>query len=87
MKRWLGYILSVFFILKIQFLTTGCANIITPQGGFRDSIPPVLLKASPDDSSINFKANRITLTFDEYIADVQANRQTLIISPVPKRDP
>ena len=63
------------------------ANIIPPQGGFRDSIPPVLLKASPDDSSTNFKANRITLTFDEYIADVQANRQSLIMSPVPKRDP
>ena len=87
MKRWLGYILSILFILKIQFLTTGCANIIPPQGGFRDSIPPVLLKASPADSSTNFKANRITLTFDEYIADVQTNRQTLIISPVPKRDP
>jgi hypothetical protein len=65
----------------------GCANIIPPQGGFRDSIPPILVKASPEDSSTNFKTNRITLTFDEYVSDVQGNRQSLIMSPVPKRDP
>ena len=80
---------SVIILISLISVVSGpgCANIIPPQGGFRDSIPPVLLKASPEDSSTNFKTNRITLTFDEYISDIQNSRQNLIISPVPKRDP
>ena len=80
---------SVIILISVISVISspGCANIIPPQGGFRDSIPPVLLKASPEDSSTNFKTNRITLTFDEYISDIQNSRQNLIISPVPKRDP
>lgn len=64
----------------------GCANIIPPDGGFRDSIPPVLSKASPPDSSGNFSEKKITLTFDEYI-QLQNPSQELIMSPVPKQEP
>ena len=65
---------------------SGCANIIPPEGGFKDSIPPLLLKASPPDSSSNFSEKKITLTFDEYI-QLQNPNQELIISPVPKEEP
>src|SRR5439155_14441883 len=85
--RKLAIIPASVIILISVISGPGCANIIPPQGGFRDSIPPVLLKASPEDSSTNFKTNRITLTFDEYISDIQNSLQNLIISPVPKRDP
>ena len=64
----------------------GCANIIPPDGGFKDSIPPLLLKASPPDSSSNFSEKKITLTFDEYI-QLQNPNQELIMSPVPKEEP
>ena len=64
----------------------GCANIIPPEGGLRDSIPPVLVKASPADSSKNFEGNHITLTFDEFV-QLQNPRENLIVSPVPKIDP
>src|ERR1043166_1135 len=86
MKRSLLYILIIFLILKIQVLSVGCANIIPPDGGFKDSIPPVLFKASPADSSSNFSEKKITLTFDEYITLQNAN-QELIMSPVPKQEP
>ncbi len=87
MKKFSFYILIIISILKIQVLTVGCANIIPPQGGYRDSIPPLLVKASPPDSSKNFKDNRITLTFDEFIAQLDNIRENLIISPIPKNDP
>jgi len=64
----------------------GCANIIPPEGGFRDSIPPILSKATPVDSSSNFSEKKITLTFDEYI-QLQNPNQELIMSPVPKEEP
>lgn len=61
----------------------GCANIISPTGGPRDSIPPVLLRVTPGDSTLNFTENRINFYFDEYV-DVQNTQENLIVSPNPK---
>lgn len=64
----------------------GCANIIPPSGGPRDTIPPVLLKSTPPDSTRNFTGKHISMTFDEYI-DVQNPRESMIVSPVVKNFP
>lgn len=61
--------------------TTGCANIIPPSGGPRDSLPPRLLSVTPRDSTRNFKGSRIVFTFDEYIADPQDLSNTLLFTP------
>jgi Bacterial Ig-like domain len=66
--------------------STGCANIIPPQGGPKDSIPPKLEKAEPGDSSRNFKEMKITLVFDEFV-DVQNVQANLIVSPTYKHFP
>lgn len=58
----------------------GCANIIPPQGGPRDTIPPRLVKAEPGDSTLNFRGNRIVLTFDEFV-DLQNVQQNLLFTP------
>lgn len=63
----------------------GCANIIPPQGGPRDSLPPQLLRASPPDSSLNVTARRIVLEFDEFI-DAQ-NTQSVLVTPYPETPP
>ena len=67
-------------------LTTGCANIIPPQGGQRDSLPPTILKINPKDSATNFSGNKINFYFDEYI-DVQNVSENLIVSPLPANIP
>lgn len=67
-------------------ISPGCANIVPPQGGPRDSLPPVLLKATPGDSTRNFSGNKITFTFDEFI-DVQNIQENLLVSPSPKTNP
>ena len=59
----------------------GCANIIPPTGGDRDSLPPLLLKVTPPDSSIGFNTKTITFTFDEYIDQPQEIFKNLIVSP------
>jgi hypothetical protein len=59
---------------------TGCANIIPPSGGPRDTIPPQLLTAVPHDSTLNFNARRITFTFDEYV-DLQDVQNNLLFTP------
>ncbi|MEJ7912652.1 MAG: Ig-like domain-containing protein, partial [Chitinophagaceae bacterium] len=63
--------LLISFVLLVAFGSmisgTGCANIVPPQGGPRDTLPPVLLNVDPPDSTLNFRGNRITFTFDEYV--------------------
>ena len=56
--------------------------MIPPEGGPRDTIPPVLLEVSPVDSTKNFKEKRITLTFDEYV-EVKDIPDNVIVSPTP----
>ena len=65
---------------------SGCANIIPPAGGPRDSVAPLLVKATPLDSTLNFQGTRITFTFDEYI-DLENVQQELLISPTPRENP
>ncbi|MDB5206574.1 MAG: hypothetical protein JWR72_1649 [Flavisolibacter sp.] len=59
----------------------GCANIIPPGGGPRDTMAPVLLSVTPKDSTLNFRGNRITFTFDEFIDDPQDIQNNLLFTP------
>lgn len=78
---------SLLILLIPQVLVqTGCATIIPPEGGPRDSLPPVLVKASPQDSSLNFNDKTITLSFNEYV-DADNAQQEMIVSPVPANMP
>src|SRR5690606_13047107 len=61
-------------------------QIVAPTGGPRDSIPPVLVKAVPPDSSLHFKSNKIELYFDEFI-QLKDLQKEMIISPNPKKQP
>ena len=64
----------------------GCANIIPPTGGPRDTLPPILIQAIPRDSATNTLSNRITLTFNEYVTLENAN-ENVLISPTQKNIP
>ena len=80
---------SAFILLIIAISITsgpGCANIIPPQGGPKDSLPPVLLKATPGDSTRNFTGNKITFTFNEFV-DVQGIQENFNVSPSPGINP
>lgn len=65
---------------------SSCANIIPPGGGPRDSLPPVLVKATPDVMSKHIIPKKITLTFNEYV-QLQDIGQNLICYPNPKITP
>ena len=74
----------VIIVLYASFF--GCARRGTPTGGPKDSIPPVLVEASPALNTINFKSDKIKLVFDEYIKINELNKN-LIISPPQKNEP
>jgi len=75
-KRFFAYI----FLFLIAAALMQCARRGRPTGGPKDVTPPVLLKAEPDNMTINFKETKIRLYFDELVKleDVQ---EQLIVSP------
>ncbi|MAZ58044.1 MAG: hypothetical protein CMP56_01360 [Flavobacteriales bacterium] len=48
-------------------LFASCANIVPPDGGPKDITPPIVINSTPENPSIYFKNNVITLVFNEYI--------------------
>jgi len=82
MKRILLFFLVCITLTRFP-LITGCANIVPPTGGPRDSLPPVLIKGLPSPRSLQVEPNKIELTFDEYI-DLKDVHKNLLVSPVPK---
>ncbi len=83
--------LTLFLLILIIFQITvqtmvGCANIVPPSGGPRDTLPPKLINAFPKDSATNVVAKTITLNFDEFV-DVKSIQENLVVSPIPKNLP
>lgn len=67
-------------------LIASCAKIGSPTGGPKDETPPVFVTANPPYESVNFKAKRIRIYFDELIVLRDLQKQ-LIISPPLKTPP
>ena len=89
MNKSISVSLSLVCVITYVFLGmggAGCANIIPPTGGPRDSTPPVLLQAIPRDSAINYQGNRILLSFNEYVTIENAS-ENVLISPTQNNIP
>ena len=63
-----------------------CANIMTPDGGPKDTIPPVIIKLDPDNFTTNFKAKKIYIEFDEFVQIKDQNKE-MFVSPAMKKLP
>ena len=82
MKRFLSGVFLLFIALALH----QCAKRGSPSGGPKDTEPPVLVRAEPDNLSTNFTATKIRLYFDEYIK-LQDVQKQLIVSPPFKYPP
>ena len=71
-------------IVTSALVIFGCAKRGNPSGGPIDSIPPVLINASPKLNSINFDADEIRLTFDEWVKLENIQDQLIISPPIDK---
>jgi hypothetical protein len=82
-----GIAILIFVLLGVQQGgLSGCAQIGSPTGGPKDTLPPTLLKAQPSVKSVNVTGNKITFNFDEYV-EVKEIQTNLIVSPQPKKAP
>lgn len=79
-------VLSLIFLVTVLFAFLQCARRGSPTGGPKDEIPPVLIKAEPENLSTEFNNTKISLTFDEYVRLEDIQNQ-LIVSPPLKYNP
>ncbi len=75
---------NLVYILFSLIILFGCAKRGTPTGGPKDSIPPILVNASPKLNSTNFDSEEIRLTFDEWIKLDKVQDQLVISPPLEK---
>ena len=75
--RRLQYFLLAFGCL---LLAVGCARMGSPDGGWYDDDPPVVLGSTPADKATGVKTKKINIYFDEYIKLADAT-QNVIVSP------
>lgn len=80
--RKLKYLIFGLALLTVAFAGQRCANAVAPTGGPKDSTPPVVVGAVPENHSTNFNGKKIEITFDEYITLENANQNVLISPPL-----
>ena len=70
----------------VAALLAACASIGSPEGGPRDYTPPQVVKSSPEPGTLNFKGQKVEITFDE-IVNLKNQQKKVVISPAPRTQP
>lgn len=81
-------IASLFALGKVAIvaiLLSACATESAPTGGAQDETPAELKEARPIDGSVNFREQKIELTFNEFIQN--SGFPTTVISPPLEKKP
>ena len=61
-----------------------CANVVSPSGGPKDTVPPIVLQSVPENQTANFHDKEIHITFDEYVTLNNPNSNIFISPPLEK---
>jgi uncharacterized protein (DUF2141 family) len=71
---------AIYFLFCLS-----CAKQAAPTGGPKDTIPPILIRATPKNETVNFTGRTIELEFSEMI-DASTAKDQLIITPTLGKD-
>lgn len=80
---------AVFVLLFVAALFTKCASTMTPTGGPKDTLPPVIVAMTPDNFSTEFPTvnhPKIYVEFDEYV-QIKDQQKEFFTSPAMKKKP
>lgn len=70
----------LIFAVLASAIFVQCASIAQPQGGPRDSLPPLIISTVPAQKATNFRGKQITLNFNEYVA-LRDQQAEFLVSP------
>lgn len=72
---------SISIFLGLSLFAMGCAQVVAPTGGERDTQAPQVKELKPDNETTNFSREQsISITFDEFVKLDRIN-ENLIVSP------
>ncbi|MBR2429430.1 MAG: Ig-like domain-containing protein [Alistipes sp.] len=80
---------AVIVLLFVVAIFTKCASTMTPTGGPKDTIPPVIVYMNPDNFTTNIDTlhpPKIYVEFDEYV-QIKDLQKELYTSPAMKKQP
>ncbi len=77
---------SAVLLAVLASMLVRCANVMTPQGGPRDTLPPVAAIATPENMQVNFDQKRIFVEFNEYV-QLKDQHKEFFTSPKMKTKP
>jgi len=83
--RKVKYLVFSLGLLLTAFLAQRCANAVAPTGGPKDTTPPVVVAAVPENQSTHFIGKKIEITFDESITLDNASQNVLISPPLSEK--
>ena len=72
--------LSLLLTVIIGGGLTSCARIGNPDGGWYDETPPKVLGATPADKATEVKAQKVKISFDEFVK-IDNPTENVIVSP------
>lgn len=67
-------------MVLVALFFLGCANMQPMDGGLQDTKPPEIISVFPENKSVFFKGNTITIAFDEYVQLTDLSNE-LVVSP------
>ena len=79
----------IYTLLAGMLATAGlwrCARITQPQGGPKDSLPPVVITMTPAYGTVDFKEKRVYIEFNEYV-QLKDQQKEFYTSPFMKKTP
>ena len=74
--------IQILFILFFVFFNYSCAKRGSPTGGFKDTIPPIMINATPKNKTTFFDSEKITITFNEYLSLKNINEKLIISTTI-----
>ncbi len=77
---------AIVLLLFATAFSSRCARMMTPEGGPKDTIAPVIVAMTPDNFATNFKERKIYVEFDEYI-QIKDQQKEFFTSPQMKKKP
>jgi putative lipoprotein len=72
--------LSLLLTVVIGGVFTSCARMGNPDGGWYDETPPKVLGATPADKATDVKAQKVKISFDEFVK-IDNPTENVIVSP------
>ena len=86
--RYVSLVRTVIALIVVGGVFCRCANTMTPQGGPKDTIPPVIVAMNPNNFATNVKTvgNKIYIEFDEFV-QLKDQQKEFFTSPAMKKKP